>query len=99
MTAPYVRFVLSEVMARQGVRSLSQRGKAKARTAKERGECLIALREGELIPTGVLRTTTPTPAEHLVRLEVYYVLRTYDHKPTLSNASLTEHLLLLGSAH
>ena len=77
------------------------------------GECLMALREGELIPTGVLRTTTPTPAEHQVRLvgveqqdaywlvdsgatshcmsfscfEKYDVLRTYDHKPTLSNAS------------
>ena len=77
------------------------------------GECLMALREGELIPTGVLRTTTPTPTEHQVRLvgveqqdaywlvdsgatshcmsfscfEKYDVLRTYDHKPTLSNAS------------
>ena len=77
------------------------------------GECLMAVREGELIPTGVLRTTTPTPAEHQVRLvgveqqdaywlvdsgatshcmssscfEKYDVLRTYDHKPTLSNAS------------
>ena len=77
------------------------------------GECLMALREGELIPTGVLRTTTPTPAEHQVQLvgveqqdaywlvdsgatshcmwfscfEKYDVLRTYDHKPTLSNAS------------
>ena len=43
-------------------------GEGEADQEEPEGECLMALREGELIFSGVLRTTTPTPAEHQVRL-------------------------------